>query len=194
MMCNMPIMIQIGECVINADAIEIIYCINDELIIRFKSGNEHRKRSLDATKIMREITDQINREAKEKKGKFTPGPWHILVPKPRYGNRECHSIIDGGGEYVAKTVTVSVLRGISAVKREERKANEHLIETAPDMYDGIGDAVETMRMIESTGAGICADCKWDRKCSFCAMSEVLRLAVQCRDRLEKIQKKARGEE
>ena len=67
MMCNMPIMIQIGECVINADAIEIIYCINDELIIRFKSGNEHRKRSLDATKIMREITDQINREAKEKK-------------------------------------------------------------------------------------------------------------------------------
>lgn len=66
--------------------------------------------------------------------KFTPGPWHILVPKPRYGNRECHSIVDGGGEYVAKTVAVSVLRGISAVKREERKANEHLIAAAPEMY------------------------------------------------------------
>lgn len=71
----------------------------------------------------------------ERMEKFTPGPWHILVPKPRYGNRECHSIIDGGGEYVAKTVAVSVLRGISAVKREERKANEHLIAAAPDMYE-----------------------------------------------------------
>ena len=71
----------------------------------------------------------------ERKKKFTPGPWHILVPKPRYGNRKCHSIVDGGGGYVAKTVAVSVLRGISVVKREERKANEHLIAAAPEMYE-----------------------------------------------------------
>ena len=73
---------------------------------------------------------------------FTPGPWYILVPKPRYGKRACHSIVDSGGEYVAKAVAVSVLRGISAVQRKERKANEHLIAAAPEMYEALSDAVE----------------------------------------------------
>lgn len=84
---------------------------------------------------------------RERKEKFTPGPWHILVPKPRYGNLECHSIVDGGGEYVAKTVVVSVLRGISAVKREERKANEHLIAAAPEMYDTLAGCESSLDIV-----------------------------------------------
>lgn len=106
----------------------------------------------------------------ERKEQFTPGPWHILVPKPRYGNRECHSIVDGGGEYVAKTVTVSVLRGISAVKREERKANEHLIAAAPELYDALRE-VHGYFVVRSD-------------------TDSLRLALM----LEAAMKKARGEE
>lgn len=107
--------------------------------------------------------------------KFTPGPWHILVPKPRYGNRECHSIVDGGGEYVAKTVAVSVLRGISAVKREERKANEHLIAAAPEMYELLNDVKgELLRM---DGGGFYG-------------GKIRRHIV---DKIEAVLKKARGE-
>ena len=79
-----------------------------------------------------------------KKEKFTPGPWHILVPKPRYGKRACHSIVDGDGEYVAKPVAVSKLRGRTACKIEERKANERLIAAAPEMYDALKDCIEAM--------------------------------------------------
>lgn len=101
------------------------------------------------------------------KENFTPGPWHILVPKPRYGNRECHSIVDGGGEYVAKTVAVSVLRGISAVKREERKANEHLIAAAPEMYDLLRTHC---RECERTPGNE------NRECELCEFNRVLKKA------------------
>ena len=102
-------------------------------------------------------TDKSDGSDKSDKLNFTPGPWHILVPKPRYGNRECHSIVDGGGEYVAKIVAVSVLRGISAVTREERKANEHLIAAAPDMYDALKSECVTCQLRDHETN--CEECK-----------------------------------
>ena len=115
----------------------------------------------------------------ERKEKFTPGPWHILIPKPRYGNRECHSIVDGGGEYVAKTVAVSVLRGISAVKREERKANEHLISAAPEMYAELSDLLDAMEsgLFPQVAPGVDYPAVMEKKWE-----------------LQKLLKKARGEE
>lgn len=82
------------------------------------------------------------------KEKFTPGPWHILTPKPHYGKRTCHSIVDSNGGYVAYTG----LRGISAVKQAERKANEYLIAAAPDMYDCICDALTDLEMTDGMRA------------------------------------------
>ena len=48
---------------------------------------------------------------------------------------------------MAKTLAVSVLRGISSVKREERKANEHLIATAPKMYGKLAELEAILRPI-----------------------------------------------
>lgn len=129
--------------------------------------------------------------------KFTPGPWELW----RYTDDRCPSVFNTvfmlGAENRKMILFAQAHPNFPEWQKmplDELNANANMLAAAPEMYEGNADAMETMRMIESTGAGICADCKWDRKCSFCAMSEVLRLAVQCRGRLEKIQKKARGEE
>ena len=129
-------------------------------------------------------TDLSDGSDKSDKLKFTPGPWHILVPKPRYGNRECHSIVDGGGEYVAKTVVVSVLRGISSVKREERKANEHLIAAAPEMYDALKEVCENCDKLSN----------WEDLFNIGRPDGTIMPKCPCKDcSVDKVLKKVRGE-
>ena len=120
----------------------------------------------------------------EMKEMFTQGPWLV------WQSEDCCRLCICGDEKRGY-LTICTMHGSADTVAKDNAA---LIAAAPEMYEALGDAQETMLMIEQTGGGICAQCPWGRKCKTCAMTEVFRLAHGCEKRLESIQKKARGEE
>lgn len=120
----------------------------------------------------------------ERKEKFTPGPWRVHLDK-RNGT-VCAIIEDKSGDSVARTVY--------RFHRGERNANGHLIAAAPEMRENMIDNLTTIDLINSTALQICANCKWERQCKTCALSEVFRLLNGIQERTEKLKKEVDGEE
>jgi len=133
---------------------------------------------------------------RQRREKFSRGPWalcqHAIYTEPDYSVKqwsyERKFICDLADQYFQENGCCKDEKAT-----EEFLANGFLIESAPNMYDGISDAMETLRMIDSTGGTICAVCPWGRQCKTCALSEIFRLSIGCIGRLDMIQAKARGE-
>lgn len=120
----------------------------------------------------------------DRKEKFTPGPWRVHLDK-RNGT-VCSIIEDKSGDCVANT--------FPRYPRGERNANGYLIAAAPEMRENMIDNLTTIDLINSTALQICADCKWERQCKTCALSEVFRLLNGIQERTEKLKKEVDGEE
>lgn len=126
--------------------------------------------------------------------KYTPGPWYIkpkkLVkrdPWPDYYSRT--TILDDPDKaYSPRHVIATLAR---AKGRED--ANARLIVKAPEMRENMIDNLTTIDLINSTALQICADCKWERQCKTCALSEVFRLLNGIQERTEKLKKEVDGE-
>lgn len=138
-----------------------------------------------------------NRPVRQTREKFTPGPWalcqHAIYTEPDYlvkqWSYERKFICDLADQYFQENGCCKDEKAT-----EEFLANGFLIESAPNMYDGISDAMETMFKISGYAMQICAECPFGRKCKTCALNHVLWLVIGVEKRLAMIQAKARGEE
>ena len=126
----------------------------------------------------------IKMKNKERKEQFQPGPWKHIV------NRT--TILDADGDRIA----VVIRKGLYHYTAE-------LMAAAPEMYAGNEDTLTTLDLIVTTSTAMCANCqKKDNDkgnplilpCKACPISEILRLIKNLRDKIESIQKKARGGE
>lgn len=117
----------------------------------------------------------------ERKPKFSPRPWQrkgrLIVPIIQEDENN-HEI-------------VCRIHENRFTSRED--ANARLIVKAPEMRENMIDNLTTIDLINSTALQICADCKWERQCKTCALSEVFRLLNGIQERTEKLKKEVDGE-
>lgn len=66
--------------------------------------------------------------------------------------------------------------------------------SATEIYEAIGDALETLQKISSSGISICAECPWGRKCKTCTLNNIFKLLIEEERKLKSTLKKARGKE
>lgn len=86
------------------------------------------------------MKDQVN--------KWTPGPWRVL---PEECDRAYIRIRGDcpGTRYKIANVLTPVYDGVSEREAKETRANAHLIRTAPELYDALEEALQSLEYVQN---------------------------------------------
>lgn len=120
--------------------------------------------------------------------KFTPGPWRSAPYFPQ-------EWLNNGQKEQGYEVTYGEDKEVVS-ERIYTKEDAALIAAAPEMYESNALCLDETCVMQVAFTFACAKCEIskDTKCEDCPISAGMRAMFRQRDRMAKLQKKARGEE
>lgn len=122
------------------------------------------------------------------KEKFTPGEWGIE-------EHELSLLERGTVGFRIRTDSQIICAAYSSnlKYKSEMQANAALIAAAPEMYWNNEQILEELGQMIPAMLVVCAECS-NMRCKNCRFAKVLKTASEMEMRIEKLQKKARGEQ